>query len=112
MKNLIFIMMLMLAFSANVFADAPQFKAGTYDPKGELISVTAKGLVCEFCAKTLEKVFLRRDEVAAINVNLTTKEILINLKGGKTLDDSMIEELIKDSGYNIGAMSRKRADAQ
>ncbi len=63
--------------------------------------------MCEFCAKSLEKVFLRRDEVTAINLNLTTKEILINLKNGASLDDATVESLISYAGLDIERISRK-----
>lgn len=103
----------LLGSSVMVFAEesqnTPQIKAGQYDPKGELISVKAKGLVCEFCAKALEKVFLKRKEVSGISVDLTTKEILVNLKEGQSLDDAVLTELITDAGYNIESIDRNES---
>lgn len=113
MKKLIVVLMIgiMAALgSVNAFArEIPAFKAGEYNPTGELVVVKAKGLVCEFCAKALEKVFMRQDEVAGIHVNLSTKDILISFKNGAALDDKTIEKFIHDAGYNIESILRETA---
>ena len=84
-----------------------QMSVGSYNPKGVLISVEAKGLVCEFCAKALEKVLMREERVAGVRVDLTTKEILVSLKEGMNMEDEEIERLVIDAGYNVANISRK-----
>jgi len=68
--------------------------------KGDAI-VKANGLVCDFCARALEKVFKKQSEVKDINVDLTTKNITIFFNEGKTLSEEKIKEFIKDAGYDV-----------
>ena len=65
------------------------------------------GLVCDFCARALEKTIGKQESVNSIEVNLTNKIITINLNEGKTLDDSKITQLIEDSGYSIREITRE-----
>lgn len=64
------------------------------------------GLVCDFCARALEKVFDKRDEVTGIDVNLDTKLVTIGLKKGADIDDATITKLITDAGYNVVKINR------
>lgn len=102
---------LFLAFvlSAGFFAGSPEGLAAVEPAavRGQAIHVKAKGLVCDFCARSLEKVFRKRPEVEDITVDLTTKEIRILLKGGQALDDETVRKLVTDSGYNVEAIERK-----
>lgn len=59
------------------------------------------GLVCDFCARALEKVFGKQDEVERINVDLDNHLITIHFNQGQKLDDKTITRLINDSGYNV-----------
>lgn len=65
------------------------------------VNVTVNGLVCDFCARALEKVIGERDEVASIDVNLDNGNVKIVMKEGKSIDDAEITSLIKDSGYDV-----------
>jgi copper chaperone CopZ len=68
--------------------------------------VQINGLVCDFCARALEKVFGRREEVSGIDVNLDTKLVTIGFKKGADIDDATITKLITDSGYNVVEIRR------
>lgn len=68
--------------------------------------VSVNGLVCDFCARALEKVFSQQDAVEGIDVNLDTKIITISFKEGQSLDDEAITTLITDSGYNVTEIDR------
>jgi hypothetical protein len=70
------------------------------------ISVQINGLVCDFCARALEKVFGARSEVSGIDVNLDTKLVTIGLKKGSDIDDAVITKLITDAGYNVIQINR------
>lgn len=72
----------------------------------EKVIVDVKGLVCEFCAVAIEKVFKKRGEVKSIDVNLTSKKITIEFKQGKNIQDLDIKRLILDSGYNVVKITR------
>src|SRR5690606_16022873 len=94
---------------ANHTTDAPQkIQAGSMNATGELITVDANGLICDFCARTLEKIFMKQDEVAGIDVNLDHRKILISLKDGKTMDDATIQKLVTDAGYNIAGITHQK----
>jgi len=84
----------------------PELSVGTLDPGGEIITVNAFGLVCDFCATAIEKVFMRKDEVSGLNVSLAKHKIIIALKNGSSLADAEIEKLITDSGYNVKSIDR------
>ena len=106
MKKLIFILFIFVA-SFNVLAsDIPQMKVGEVDPNGEVVTVKAFGLVCDFCANAIEKVFMRQDQVSGIDVSLEQHQILIALKEGQQLDDTEITKLVTDSGYNVKEIIR------
>ena len=107
MKKLIFILMIMSVTSFDILAgDMPEVKVGEVDPKGEVVTVKAFGLVCDFCANAIEKVFMRKDEVSGIDVSLDKHQILIALKEGQHLDDDEITKLVTDSGYNVKEIAR------
>jgi copper chaperone CopZ len=68
--------------------------------------ISVNGLVCDFCARALEKTFGKRDEVKAIDVNLETKIVTVNFNDGQTLDDETLTQIITDSGYNVEGIHR------
>ena len=70
--------------------------------------ITVNGLVCDFCARALEKVFGQEEAVKAIDVNLDTKIITVNFKEGQTLSDERLTQLITDSGYNVEGINRAK----
>ena len=71
-----------------------------------VIDVKVNGLVCDFCARALEKVFSRQSAVSGIDVDLHKGEVKIALHPNQTLDDATLGKLITDSGYNIVNISR------
>ena len=66
--------------------------------------VDVEGLVCDFCARALEKVFGKQAQVQKIDVNLNDKIITIDFKDGQKLNEETIKQLILDSGYNVSAV--------
>ena len=65
-------------------------------------------MVCDFCAQAIEKVFMKREEVAGIIVNLDNQNVIISLKGDKDIENTKIEELFLNAGYNIQTIDRKK----
>lgn len=57
------------------------------------------GLVCAFCAQSLEKVFMKQPEVATIKVDLDSKLLTITLKEGQSLSTEKASALVTDAGY-------------
>ena len=72
----------------------------------DTINVKVNGLVCDFCARALEKVFGKRDDVEGIKVDLDNSNVVVTMKQGKTIDDETLTELITDSGYNVTAIDK------
>jgi copper chaperone CopZ len=68
---------------------------------GSTVYADIDGLVCDFCARALEKTFGRQDAVQDIQVDLDKQMITINFKEAQALDDEKIRQLIEDSGYNL-----------
>lgn len=81
--------------------DAVNVKSTQGASCSNLVDVDVNGLVCDFCARALEKVFSKRDEVAGIDVDLDNAKIKIAMKEGLTIDNPTLTQLITDSGYNV-----------
>ena len=64
------------------------------------------GVVCDFCATAMNKVFSKRDEVVAIYVDLDKKTLNLVINDGSDLSDKQIEKLAKQAGYRIAAIRR------
>lgn len=72
----------------------------------DTINIKVNGLVCDFCARSLEKVFLKRGDVAGIRVDLGKGSVVVAMQPGLTIDDATLTKLITDSGYNVAAIGR------
>lgn len=97
MKKIILVLIVvfnMLAASANGGGLA-------IERSGSQIELHLLGIVCDFCARALEKVFGRQEEVKSISVDLDTNIMIVNLKQGQNLSDQQLTKLIEDSGYKI-----------
>lgn len=66
------------------------------------------GLVCDFCARALEKTIGKNDAVKSIKVDLKEKMITINFNENKKLTDSIIEQLIADAGYSVREITNEK----
>lgn len=84
-----------------------KIQAGTVNKAGTLINIGVNGLVCDFCARTLEKVFMKRSDIAGIDVSLDDSRILVSLKDKADIDDDTLRKLVTDAGYNISSITRK-----
>lgn len=72
----------------------------------DTINVKVNGLVCDFCARALEKVFGKRHEVSGINVDLDKGSVIVAIKPGMNIDEKIIKQLITDSGYNVTTIDK------
>ncbi len=73
--------------------------------------VTAKvnGMVCDFCARAVSKVFGKEDAVENVHVDLDNGEIHVTLKPGSALSDERVATLVKKSGYDLVSIARDTA---
>ena len=76
------------------------------DAGGELVVVDVLGMVCDFCAVAMTKTFNRRDEVAAVDVDLDAKTLTFVVEDGQALNDAKIEDLVRRSGYRLSEIRR------
>lgn len=78
----------------------PAYASHTAD-HADVVKVNINGLVCDFCARTMEKIFGQKPEVDSIDVNLSTKIVTLKMKPGATLKDEDITAAITDAGFNV-----------
>lgn len=72
-----------------------------------MLTVNVKGMVCDFCARAVTKVFGKNDAVDGVHVDLDTGEIHVGLKPGMSLSDDDVEQLVKKSGYALVSVERE-----
>ena len=73
-----------------------------------IVYVSVNGLVCDFCARSIEKMFEKKEAVSRISVDLENMLITIFLRDNQKLNDETIIELIKDSGYDVTEVKRAK----
>lgn len=76
--------------------------------ENEVLTISVNGLVCDFCARSIEKLLSKKESVKSIDVNLENMIITINLKKGKKLNDDIVRQVIKDSGYDVTEINREK----
>ena len=70
------------------------------------VVVQVNGLVCDFCARGLQKSFSRTGAVSGVAVDLAAKEIRLKFVAGAGLDDAAIRKLVRDAGYSVATIRR------
>ena len=92
--------------TASTLTMTPEIKAALAEG-GSPVVADVLGVVCDFCATAMNKIFGARDEVAAVYVDLDTKALNLVIKSGHDLDDPTIAELAVQAGYRIAAVHRE-----
>ena len=75
--------------------------------KNEILYISINGLVCDFCARSIEKLFKKKSAVKNININLEEMLVTIFLKKGETINNQIINQIIIDSGYDVKEIRRE-----
>jgi copper chaperone CopZ len=70
------------------------------------INIDVNGLVCEFCAVTIEKSFKKKSEIEKVRIDLDQKKVFLTFKDNKNLSDKEITYLIKNNGYSLVKINR------
>lgn len=71
------------------------------------VNIEVNGLVCEFCAVTIEKNFMKQqDIVSKVKVDLEQKKVFLTFKEGQNLSDEEISDIIINNGYNVVKINR------
>ena len=88
-----------------------KMQAGHINPTGTLVEIGVNGLVCDFCVRALEKVFMKRGEIAVMYVNLDDKRILFSFHNDADINDEALRKLFTDAGYSVTTITRKPGHA-
>ncbi len=70
------------------------------------VVIDVAGMVCDFCAQSIQKVFGKQDSVVATSVDLDAGQVIVDLKDGAELSDEKIDEMITFSGYEVTKITR------
>jgi copper chaperone CopZ len=70
------------------------------------VTVKVDGMVCDFCAQSIAKLFQKKPEVDKVNINLDSKEVAIDFKTGVTLPNEEINKVIDYAGYSVAEIIR------
>ena len=76
--------------------------------ENQILKISVNGLVCDFCARSIEKLLSKKESVESINVDLENMLITIYLKKGKNINNTTVTMLIKDSGYDVTEINREK----
>ena len=79
-----------------------EFKKNLKDVQVAIINV--QGMVCDFCARGIEKAFLKDNKVKKIDVDLSKGNVLIAFNNAHTINFDDIKEKILINGQNATDM--------
>lgn len=65
------------------------------------------GMVCDICARSVEKLLGEKPGVEKTEIDLDTGEVRIFTRPGETLDDEEVKQVIFYSGYDLAGISRE-----
>lgn len=98
--------LLLTAFPLSALAQIEATPAAQAPAQAPMIIAKVNGLVCDFCAQALKKVFKKEAAVQDLSVDLDAGEVLITLKDGQTLPEETVKKLIRKSGYSLVSTRR------
>ncbi|MBL6814413.1 MAG: cation transporter [Pseudomonadales bacterium] len=85
--------------------DPDQLKRFTADlQSGQVAVVSVMGMVCDFCARGIEKTFKRDESVTKVDVDLSSGKVLIAFASTAPIDREAIDRKILANGQNVTAM--------
>ena len=75
------------------------------------IKIGLEGMVCDFCAQSIEKVFLKQAGVEKVDVNLDIGKVTVKMADvfqddEDGISDERIKQLFLDAGYSISKIER------
>lgn len=75
----------------------------------DTLKIKVDGMVCGFCAASIEKKMRADKATADVFVSLANKIVAVSEKPGQKLDDAKLKAGIADSGYEVKAIERVSA---
>ncbi|MCB1652225.1 MAG: cation transporter [Alphaproteobacteria bacterium] len=92
-----------------VMMSAPAWAANV--PAHEDIVIKVNGMVCDFCAQSVWKVFKKYDDVDQVEISLDDGTVTVHMKPGRTLGNEELDKAITYAGYELVGVERQE-DAQ
>ena len=76
-----------------------------------IININVNGMVCDFCAQSIEKVFLKQAGVEKVDVNLDIGKVTVKMADvfqddEDGISDERIKQLFLDAGYDVSKIER------
>jgi copper chaperone CopZ len=102
MKTMMMALVLATMPVATLTVATPAMAAAT----AEAVTVKVNGLVCDFCARSIEAMMKKRPDVSGVHVDLDKGEVHLALKANATLDDPTLRKMITDAGYAVTGIER------
>ena len=85
--------------------DSDQLERFTADLQGGQVAVVSvMGMVCDFCARGIEKTFKRDKSVTKVDVDLAKGKVLIAFANTAPIDHEAIDRKILANGQNVTAV--------
>lgn len=94
--------------TALLLVTSPALAATPVCPTPQTIA-TVDGMVCDMCAQSIKKVLEKESSVKGVEINLTTKQVLIDVKPGETLSDDVVKKKIDWAGYKLAKLEHSCA---
>ena len=75
------------------------------------IKIGVEGMVCDFCAQSIQKVFLKQAGVERVDVNLDIGKVTVKMADvfqddEDGISDERIKQLFLDAGYDVSSIKR------
>ncbi|MGB0719975.1 MAG: heavy-metal-associated domain-containing protein [Bdellovibrionales bacterium] len=69
--------------------------------------ITVNGMVCDFCAQAVWKVFEKYDAVGSVDIDLDKGLVTVHLKPDQSLSQDEIDHAITYAGYDFVGMEER-----
>ena len=73
-------------------------------PGDQVVVISVQGMVCDFCARGIEKTFGKDSSVTKIDVDLASGKVLLAYSQAVKIDRTVIEKNILNNGLNATAI--------
>lgn len=70
------------------------------------VQIRVNGMVCDFCAQSVWKVFDEYEAVENTTIDLDAGTVTVLLKDGQTLSDKDLHKAITHSGYELVSIDK------
>lgn len=97
---------ILATFCVTMMGSHGAFAHHTPDGSGHDVAVKVHGLVCDFCAQSIDKLMRREAAVRDVHVDLGQGLITVDFNTGESLDDARVSKIVTDSGYTVVDIQR------